>query len=933
MTENNAAFFSINGRAASELGYIADYEEVLTLTLEESPSTALSVRYEVYSPDESSSPLASKGAPVIEFEESEAYDVVPLLPNDEVTLTMPVSDNRAHSWMVRATATTAHGPEVYERLVVVRALYTTPNLRKTVPGETTQYEARGHSDTLNDMVDALAAVVGSNVNSVGAEGLTPWGGDVKLYAGPGISLADGTHGVRISNTGVLSLAKSGETGLAGDLTFIEGTNMSITQSASGWTFNCTASGGTTYTAGTGLNLSSNEFSLSHLGIQNLSSPGADRLMGWDQSAGATKWFTMGGGFVIDGTSVSVSPVLNQYAIGFGSASNTLTGDKDLLSFTWSGDPAVYNLLIGSPVPSFVGSKNYSAVIAGSLELAAGQSLYADQAWGLNSNIAGEGSDVYLYADFGYPYGAGQHYVGMATYVEATGLEAYFSATTEGQGYLVGRNSNTGSQVLVNPIDVWLRDSNFDDSVEWGLSNGIQLTTSGAQIDELFYLGGSMGPYGERSIAGYILTAALLPEGSIAFGDASDYQYGDASRLSFGSETFAGWVPLNYDVIGMGGVGIGSVNSSTVGGSGDWLVFKDSYSGSSGHVFPALPFSYSGELASAVTAFGNTSSLIGMLLTLYDGGGGSLQASYELGRTISMNETMSGPVTITAPSGYSSSPLVLNVSDSGNASEALQIYNNCSWSTTGPVEPFGIFFSGNAGDQVTGATEYSLGHRIWTYSDSIAFGKSITDSGYESEAGVWVREYHSASDNRAHYSSLIARSPYSGGFAKRAECRTFVQYNDGVPNTPAVAGFRLTANDTGYLAADLISIYGMKVAAYGDHDTASSSSGSIALSLLGDKQFIKTTMTENITEVEFTGGAGGQWFDWTVYGHASTNYSVTGFVNTSSDPCVTWMEGGDPDTTPVIIPAGGVANFHFVYDYGLGTYLGWVSVNDDATVVV
>ena len=61
---------------------------------------------------------------------------------------------------------------------------------------------------------------------------------------------------------------------------------------------------TTYSAGTGLNLSSTTFSLSHLGIESLSDPNADTFLIWDDSAGATAFATLGDGLSASGTTIN-----------------------------------------------------------------------------------------------------------------------------------------------------------------------------------------------------------------------------------------------------------------------------------------------------------------------------------------------------------------------------------------------------------------------------------------------------------------------------------------------------------------------------------------------------------------------------------------------------------------------------------------------------
>lgn len=64
---------------------------------------------------------------------------------------------------------------------------------------------------------------------------------------------------------------------------------------------------TTYSASTGLHLSGTSFSLKHLGLEALSDPNADRVLMWDDSAGAVKWMTLSGtGVLISGTTAQIT---------------------------------------------------------------------------------------------------------------------------------------------------------------------------------------------------------------------------------------------------------------------------------------------------------------------------------------------------------------------------------------------------------------------------------------------------------------------------------------------------------------------------------------------------------------------------------------------------------------------------------------------------
>ena len=85
----------------------------------------------------------------------------------------------------------------------------------------------------------------------------------------------------------------------------DGSNISLTYDDSGGTLTIAATDtNTTYSAGTGLALSSTTFSLSHLGLQSLSDPNADRIAFWDDSAGAFAWLTIGSNLTVSGTTLS-----------------------------------------------------------------------------------------------------------------------------------------------------------------------------------------------------------------------------------------------------------------------------------------------------------------------------------------------------------------------------------------------------------------------------------------------------------------------------------------------------------------------------------------------------------------------------------------------------------------------------------------------------
>ena len=84
---------------------------------------------------------------------------------------------------------------------------------------------------------------------------------------------------------------------------------------------------TAVVAGTGLaggaTSGSATVSLSHLGIESLSDPNADRIVFWDDSAGASQWLTVGTGLSISATTIAVG-TLNQDTTGTAALATSIT---------------------------------------------------------------------------------------------------------------------------------------------------------------------------------------------------------------------------------------------------------------------------------------------------------------------------------------------------------------------------------------------------------------------------------------------------------------------------------------------------------------------------------------------------------------------------------------------------------------------------------
>lgn len=100
-------------------------------------------------------------------------------------------------------------------------------------------------------------------------------------------------------------------------------------------------------AGTGLtgggDISANRtVSLSHLGIQNLTDPGSDKILFWDDSAGNTEWLTLGTNLSITGTTINATGGSTLTRATFTSASLT----AGVLTITHSaGLSAPYTVMV------------------------------------------------------------------------------------------------------------------------------------------------------------------------------------------------------------------------------------------------------------------------------------------------------------------------------------------------------------------------------------------------------------------------------------------------------------------------------------------------------------------------------------------------------------------------------------------------------------
>jgi hypothetical protein len=91
----------------------------------------------------------------------------------------------------------------------------------------------------------------------------------------------------------------------------------------------------TITAGTGISGSSSSeggtptIALSHLGIESLTDPNADRVLMWDDSAGAAAWLTIGSNLTLTGTTLTADTQAPVAGTGIDVSGTTVSIESDL----------------------------------------------------------------------------------------------------------------------------------------------------------------------------------------------------------------------------------------------------------------------------------------------------------------------------------------------------------------------------------------------------------------------------------------------------------------------------------------------------------------------------------------------------------------------------------------------------------------------------
>jgi len=119
------------------------------------------------------------------------------------------------------------------------------------------------------------------------------------------------NGLELQNASLHPLSAEPAVGPAGAVYYHTGTNLLKVSTGAAW---ISVSGDITdVLAGTGIAVTGTTektVSLSHLGLESLTDPNADRIMFWDDGVGATGWLTASTGLLLSGTTLTVDSVPN-----------------------------------------------------------------------------------------------------------------------------------------------------------------------------------------------------------------------------------------------------------------------------------------------------------------------------------------------------------------------------------------------------------------------------------------------------------------------------------------------------------------------------------------------------------------------------------------------------------------------------------------------
>lgn len=222
-------------------------------------------------------------------------------------------------------------------------------------------------------------------------------------------------------------------------------------------------------------------SLSHLGIQDLTDPNADRIFFWDDSAGATKFLSTSSstGITIDGTSLKLASIPNA---SLTNSSLTVTAGSGLT------DGGAISL--GSSATLNIGAGTGITVNADDVAVAGASSLTDDTLvmWDdtsgafIDSPISDDGTNINVGSSRNLTVAGNLTVSGTTTTVNSNTVEigdamltlnsdlASDTAPTEDAGIEVNRGNGTNKKLYWDEtLDAWRADTKFiiDGTVDYG----------------------------------------------------------------------------------------------------------------------------------------------------------------------------------------------------------------------------------------------------------------------------------------------------------------------------------------------------------------------------------------------------------------------------------------------------------------------------------
>lgn len=235
----------------------------------------------------------------------------------------------------------------------------------------------GTGAVTNGMLANSAITIGAG-NGLTGGGSVALGGSTTLNIGAGTGITINANDVALDTTSTRNVDHSAINIVAGNgLTGGGSIDSSMTLNV---------------VAGTGLSVAANSVSLSHLGLESLTDPNDDRILFWDDSAGATAWLdiTTASGLSLSGTSLGLASIPNS---SLTNSSVTYTAGNGL---TGGGTVA-----LGATATLSIGASTGIIVNADSVEVKGVSSVDDDNVmkWDagtgafVNSNISDDGTTV------------------------------------------------------------------------------------------------------------------------------------------------------------------------------------------------------------------------------------------------------------------------------------------------------------------------------------------------------------------------------------------------------------------------------------------------------------------------------------------------------------------------------------------------------------